>query len=97
MYYFPGADNGHTSNAKGIEPMIRRHRLPMILTASALMLAACSPSRSGNITATDNGDVAELSNDATSNDDVGPADNSGLVNELLGENDAAPANATGAP
>ncbi len=95
MYYVLKADPGHTRNTKGTEPMLRRHGLPMILTASALALAACSPSGSGNVTATDNSGVEALPNDGVSNetvanDELGTVDNAVAPDDLLGENAGAP-------
>jgi hypothetical protein len=75
--------------------MTRRRSLPMILTVPVLVLAACSPQGSGNITATDSGNVATLGGDTISNDDFGPADNAALINDVLSENETAANGAAG--
>ncbi|WP_294235400.1 hypothetical protein [uncultured Sphingomonas sp.] len=69
--------------------MLRRRTLPMILLASALPLAACSPSHSDNAAVANTADVAELGNDGIANDDFGAADNAALVNDLLEGNGTA--------
>lgn len=69
--------------------MLRRHSLPMILTASALALAACSPKGSGNVTATDNSNVEALSNETVANDELGTTDNAVAPDDLLGQNEVA--------
>ncbi|WP_267432610.1 hypothetical protein [Sphingomonas sp. GM_Shp_1] len=65
--------------------MLRRHAFPLILLASAVGVAGCSPSGSGNITATDNESSAALTNEVLANDEGALLDNDALGN-VVGDN-----------
>lgn len=70
--------------------MLRRHAFPLILLAAAVGVAGCSPSGSGNITATDNESSSALTNEVLANDEGALLENDALGNDLLADNAAGP-------